>query len=77
MAVVTVTDAKRRPARIPLIDGRHMTCPRCRKAHDILRYVPMAEVEEFKSETMPIYKCPSCRWLFAPVQDSNREVFDS
>jgi hypothetical protein len=44
-----------------------MTCPRCREKQDILRYVPMGQVEEFIDETVPVYKCPSCRWIFAPA----------
>lgn len=53
-----------------------MTCPRCREQHDVLQYVPMGMVEEFKDETMPVYKCPSCRWIFAPAQNV-REDFPS
>jgi hypothetical protein len=72
--VATVTDAKRRPQREPLItDGRYMTCPRCRDKQDILRYVPMGQIEEFKEETMPVYKCPSCRWIFAPAQNARED----
>ena len=44
-----------------------MRCPRCKKQHDILQYVPMRLIEEFAPETTPIYKCPSCRWIFAPI----------
>lgn len=29
----------------------------------------MRMVEEFASQTVPIYKCPSCLWLFAPMID--------
>lgn len=50
-----------------LIDGRFMTCPRCRAQNDVLRYVPMGIVEEFKRECNPIYKCPVCRWVFSPA----------
>jgi hypothetical protein len=56
-----------RPKR-KLINGRMMTCPRCKKDHDILLYVPLRMIEEFKDETTPIYKCPSCRWTFAPSE---------
>ena len=28
----------------------------------------MGQVEEFVTETNPIYKCPGCRWIFSPVQ---------
>lgn len=44
-----------------------MTCPRCKRDHDILQYVPMKMIEEFAAETTPVYKCPACRWIFAPA----------
>ncbi len=44
-----------------------MRCPRCKEKHDILAYVPMAQIEEFADETNPIYKCPDCRWIFSPA----------
>jgi hypothetical protein len=44
-----------------------MRCPRCKNQHDILQYVPMRMIDEFVTETTPIYKCPSCRWIFAPI----------
>lgn len=28
----------------------------------------MGMVEEFKNETNPVYKCPSCRWIFSPTE---------
>lgn len=52
-----------------LIEGRLMRCPRCKQQHDILQYTPMRMIEEFATETTPIYKCPNCRWLFAPSID--------
>jgi len=56
-----------------LIEGRNMVCPRCKKPHDILQYVPMQLIEEFAEETTTIYKCPDCRWCFAPA---DKLVFD-
>jgi hypothetical protein len=44
-----------------------MRCPRCKKQHDILQYVPLRLIKEFARETTPIYKCPECRWMFAPI----------
>lgn len=58
------TDVNRRGRA--LINGRRMHCPRCKKLHDILAYVPLIQVEEFEDETNPIYKCPTCRWIFSP-----------
>lgn len=44
-----------------------MRCPRCKRQYDILRYVPMKLIDEFVLETTPVYKCPECRWIFAPI----------
>lgn len=63
------TDAMRSKQESLINDGRYMKCPRCREVHDILKYVPMGQVEEFLSETNPIYKCPSCRWIFSPAKN--------
>lgn len=68
-----------------LINGTRMTCPRCRASNDVLRFVPLEQVDEFQGETAPIYKCPECRHLFAPIQEPNgngthvevREVVDA
>ncbi len=46
-----------------------MTCPRCKAPHDILLYVPMRMIDEFAQDTTPVYKCPSCRWIFAPAEN--------
>lgn len=62
---MAVADAKRRENSL-IVGSRYMRCPRCRKTHDILRYPEMGQIEEFKEETNPIYKCPSCRWIFSP-----------
>lgn len=61
-----------RKKRIPLIEGRFMKCPRCRKKRDILAFQRFGEIEEFASDTAPIYKCPKaqggCGWIFAPAE---------
>jgi len=53
--------------RKPLIVGHRMVCPRCKRPHDILSYLPLQQIEEFADETVPIYKCPDCSWVFAPI----------
>lgn len=70
-----MADAKRSQNSL-IVDQRHMRCPRCRREQDILAYVPMGQVEEFRPETVPVYKCPSCRWIFAPALDPLRDIFD-
>jgi hypothetical protein len=57
-----------------LINGRLMTCPRCKKKHDILEYTRLMEIEEFQGETTPIYKAPCCKWLFAPADNLIFEI---
>lgn len=52
----------------PLIEGTKMRCPRCKRLHDVLAYVPLLMVEEFSEETTPVYKCPACLWVFAPIE---------
>lgn len=58
-----------------IVDKRYMRCPRCKKVEDILRYAPMEQIEEFKRETVPVYKCPNCRWIFAPAIEVREEFF--
>jgi rubredoxin len=43
-----------------------MVCPRCKVWQDVLRFVPLEQIGEYAHETVPIYKCALCRWLFAP-----------
>jgi len=52
-----------------LITGRLMTCPRCKREHDLLQYIRLQMIEEFARSTTPVYKCPACKWLFAPADD--------
>ena len=55
-----------------LIQGRQMTCPRCKVSRDILDFQRLEEIEEFEPDTTPIYKCPKprggCSWVFAPAE---------
>jgi hypothetical protein len=52
-----------------LINGRLMTCPRCKRDFDILQFKRLLMIEEFAKDTTPIYKCPTCSWLVAPADD--------
>lgn len=58
--------------RIPLIQGRNMVCPRCEQPHDLLHYRPLGFIDKFVEDTTPVYKCPSCRWIFAPAENTLR-----
>jgi hypothetical protein len=62
---MAVAADKKRPER--LLQGRWMTCPRCRRSHDVLGYIPLSIIDEYRAETNPIYRCPSCRWIFSPA----------
>ncbi len=57
---------EKRPKKY-LVNGDKMTCPRCKKPHNILEYIPDLVIEEYAHEVVPIIKCPSCRWRFAPA----------
>lgn len=54
-----------------LVRGNKMICPRCKTEHDILAYIPDMIIEEYAHEVVPIIKCPSCRWRFAPANEVN------
>lgn len=51
-----------------------MKCPRCKKAHDVLQYIRLEMIEEFSAETTPCYKCPSCKWIFAPADQMPHDL---
>lgn len=53
-----------------------MTCPRCKREHDVLQYIRLEESPEFDLETTPVYKCPSCKWIFAPAGAMEQEVYE-
>jgi len=58
-----------------LINGRMMTCPRCKRVCDILQYKCLEQIEDFLHETVPVYKCPSCKWLFSIAGDMPQDVY--
>ena len=51
-----------------------MQCPRCKKKHDILQFNRLELIEEFANETTPVYKCPSCKWIFAPADQMPQDL---
>jgi len=58
-----------------LINGRMMNCPRCKRQSDILQYIRLETIEEFSKETTPVYKCPNCKWIFAPADEMPQDLF--
>jgi hypothetical protein len=52
----------------PFIQGSSMICPRCKHYHNILEYIAMKMIDMYAEDTTPVYKCPRCRWAFAPAE---------
>lgn len=52
-----------------IINGRMLTCPRCKQEKDVLQYVPLQVIEEYAKDCTPPYKCPNCKWIFALADD--------
>lgn len=48
-----------------MIDGHKMKCPRCKDSYSVEQYLRLEESPEFADETVPVYKCPKCKWIFA------------
>ena len=75
----------RQTNRLPLIEGRFMRCPRCRRKFDILAFKALEMPQEFKRDLTPVYKCPKsaldengehgCGFLFAPSEETIQGVF--
>lgn len=56
-----------------LLQGTKIQCPRCEGTHDVLAYIPLQMQPMHEDECAQIYKCPACRWLFAPLpEEGNR-----
>lgn len=53
-----------------IVTQNGMTCPRCEKSQDLLAFIRLAQANEDKYLTAPIYKCPECRFVFAPIPDN-------
>jgi DNA-directed RNA polymerase subunit M/transcription elongation factor TFIIS len=53
----------------PLLKGVEMWCPNCKKLHNVLAYVRLQRRKACGKQTTDICKCPSCRFLFAPMID--------
>ena len=59
-----------------LINGHKMMCPRCKREHSVEQYLRLEEGEEFKKETVPVYKCPECKWIFALATHIPQDIYD-
>jgi rubredoxin len=48
-----------------LLNLNLLTCPRCRVEKSVESYLRLREIEEYRSQTLPIYKCSECSWIFS------------
>ena len=64
----------RQPNR--LIDGHKMKCPRCKDYYSVEQYLRLEESPEFEDETVPVYKCPQCKWIFALQTGVPEEIYN-
>jgi hypothetical protein len=55
---------RRQPLK-PLIEGHRAICPHCRKDMDVLEIEVLSEIVAYEAETVPVLRCPFCRWVWA------------
>lgn len=55
--------------REPLVNSEGMLCPRCEVRSDILIFKRLQHSDKYQDLTEAIYKCPYCRFVFAPVSE--------
>jgi len=36
----------------------------------------MMTIEEYELETVPIYKCPKCKFMFAPSGEMDHQIYE-
>jgi len=36
----------------------------------------MQTIEEYEGETVPIYKCPKCKFMFAPAGEMDHQIYE-
>jgi rubredoxin len=53
--------------RPPLVNSDGILCPRCEVRQDILIFKRLQHSEKYEDVTECIYKCPQCRFVFAPI----------
>jgi rubredoxin len=54
-------------SREPLVNSAGMMCPRCEVRQDILIFKRLQHSDRYEDVTEAIYKCPLCRFVFAPI----------
>lgn len=54
----------------PLFDGQHILCPRCRKKSPLLDVEVLPEMPVYAQETVPVLRCPFCRFIFALARET-------
>lgn len=53
-----------------LVNKKGMVCPRCEERQDILAYKRLQQYPNYYDQTAPLYKCPKCRFVFAPLPET-------
>lgn len=64
LAVSRRRHSRKQPLK-PLFDGHKARCPRCREEMDLLELEILPEIPVYTGETVPVLRCPYCRWLFS------------
>lgn len=52
-----------------ILNSKGMICPRCEKRSNLLDFKKLMQINNDKYNTVPIYKCSKCRYVFAPLPD--------
>jgi len=52
-----------------ILNSEGMICPRCEERSNLLDFKKLMQVNQEKYNTVPIYKCSKCRYVFAPLPD--------
>ncbi len=67
MTLAAPTRPTHAQAQAPLLQGDLLRCPSCNTVHPLWRYKPLQFDPRHASVAVPIFKCPKCRFLFAPL----------
>lgn len=63
-------------SKVSIINKYGMICPRCEERNNLLKFTKLNQVNARDYNTVPIYKCPECRYVFAPLPDPTDFIND-
>ncbi len=63
--VITITDS----AVTRLLTTRNQTCPRCGHSAPPYDWKPLDRHPSYRDQLVAVYRCPTCRCIFAPIPD--------